>query len=161
MVGLSLKAELKGVTDLTFDDTIEDPYLYTFKIACGVCREVHPKDITINLFETTEIPGSKGEANFVFKCSSCGKRSSVNITKSKTNIYTLENSGNLVRLLDIDSRGIDFISFIPDGKFKCQGAESNTKFADVDLEDNEWYDYDDKAGDEVSITDIHWEITKK
>ncbi|CDO54053.1 hypothetical protein DV113_004039 [Geotrichum candidum] len=161
MVGLALKTELSGVTDLTFNDTLEDPYLYTFKIACTVCREVHPKEITINLYETNEIPGSKGEANFVFKCGSCGKRSSVNASKPKTSVYTLEDSGKSVRLLDIDSRGIDFVSFIPDGKFKCQGAESNTKFDEVDLEDNEWYDYDEKAGDEVSITNVQWEITKK
>lgn len=160
MIGLTLKADLEGVTDLKFSDPVEDPYLYTFTISCTQCREVHPNEITINLYEQHEIPGSRGEANFVFKCAACGKRSSVNMTRSK-NPYTIADSGKAVRLLEIDSRGIDFVSFKADGKFECTGEESNTKFQDVDLEDNEWYDYDDKAGSEVSITNIEWAFTKK
>lgn len=160
MVGLTLKADLQGVTDLVFTDTLEDPYLYTFTISCTQCREVHPNDITINLYEQHEIPGSRGEANFVFKCGSCGKRSSVNITRTK-NLYTAEESGKTVKLLDIDSRGIDFVSFKADGKFQCKGEESNTKFEEVDLEEGEWFDYDEKAGDEVSITNIEWGFSKK
>lgn len=64
-------------------------------------------------------------------------------------------------MLEIDTRGIDFEAFKADGKFQCIGEESNTKFDDVDLEDNEWYDYDEKAGAEVSITNIEWTFTKK
>jgi hypothetical protein len=29
--------------------------------------------------------------------------------------------------------------------WKCQGAESGTKFNEVELEDGEWNDYDEKA----------------
>lgn len=160
MIGLTLKADLEGITDLKFTDDVEDPYLYTFGIKCVQCHEVHPKDITINLYETHEMPGSRGEANFVFKCGVCGKRSSINMSRTK-NSYDAANSGKAVRMLDIDSRGIDFVSFVPDGKFQCVGDESNSKFKDVDLVDNEWYDYDDKAGGEVSITNIEWAFTKK
>lgn len=32
MIGLFLNATLEGVTDLQFIDTVQDPYLYTFKV---------------------------------------------------------------------------------------------------------------------------------
>lgn len=63
-------------------------------------------------------------------------------------------------MLKMDTRGVDVVEFVPDGKFVCKGAESSTKFQEVDLSENEWYDYDDNAGDEVSITDIEWSIKK-
>lgn len=160
MIGLTLKADLQGITDLKFTDPVDDPFLYTFTIRCMQCREIHPNDITINLYEQHEISGSRGEANFVFKCNTCGKRSSVNMTRSK-NPYTAENSGKPLRMLEIDSRGLDFVSFKADGKFQCIGEESNTKFEEVDLEDGEWYDYDEKSSEEVSITNIDWTFVKK
>jgi hypothetical protein len=46
------------------------------------------------------------------------------------------------------------------GEFKAKGLESNTPFAAIDLSEGEWYDYDDKAGEEVSIKDIKWEIRR-
>ena len=46
------------------------------------------------------------------------------------------------------------------GDFKATGIESNTPFTAIDLSEGEWYDYDDKAGEEVSIKDIKWEIRR-
>lgn len=46
------------------------------------------------------------------------------------------------------------------GEFKAKGIESNTPFAAIDLSEGEWYEYDDKAGEEVSIKDIKWEIRR-
>lgn len=40
------------------------------------------------------------------------------------------------------------------------GAESGTKFAAIDLLEGEWFEYDEKAGDEVSIKDMKWEISR-
>lgn len=46
------------------------------------------------------------------------------------------------------------------GDWKAVGSESGTKFSPIDLTEGEWYDYDEKAGDEVSITNIKWEIRR-
>lgn len=40
------------------------------------------------------------------------------------------------------------------------GLESNTKFDGVELTEGEWFDYDEKAGEEVSIKDISWDIVR-
>lgn len=42
----------------------------------------------------------------------------------------------------------------------ADGLESNTKFEGIDLNEGEWFDYDEKAGDEVSIKDLTWEIRR-
>lgn len=37
---------------------------------------------------------------------------------------------------------------------------SKTKFTGIDLTEGEWYDYDEKAGEEVSIKEIKWELKR-
>jgi hypothetical protein len=46
------------------------------------------------------------------------------------------------------------------GEFLAVGAESPTKFAGIDLAEDEWFDYDEKTGEEVSITNVKWEIRR-
>lgn len=46
------------------------------------------------------------------------------------------------------------------GEFEAMGNESGTKFTGVDLSEGEWFDYDEKAGEEVSIKDVKWEIRR-
>lgn len=45
------------------------------------------------------------------------------------------------------------------GEWEAKGTESSTPFTGIDLSD-EWYDYDEKAGDEVSVKEINWDIVK-
>ena len=43
----------------------------------------------------------------------------------------------------------------------ANALESTTKFESItDLKDGEWFDYDEKTGEEVSIKDIKWEIRR-
>ena len=46
------------------------------------------------------------------------------------------------------------------GEFEATGSESGTKFTAIDLNEGEWFDYDEKAGEEVSIKDVKWEIRR-
>lgn len=40
------------------------------------------------------------------------------------------------------------------------GEESGTKFSSIDLTESEWFDYDEKAGEEVSITTLKFDIRR-
>ncbi|KAH3667339.1 hypothetical protein OGAPHI_002988 [Ogataea philodendri] len=150
-------AVVSGVTGLKPAET--PPFEYTFRIQCTGCREKHDKDVSINLFEKHEIQGSRGEANFVFKCNFCGKHSNVEISLPKKYTGITPETPRAV-FLDIEARGVDLVEFVPVGHFECQ-SEQGTKFQEVDLSEGEWYDYDDNAGEEVSVTEIVWEIAKK
>lgn len=156
---LKAKAELVNVTDLQPVDTPESPYEYTFTIECTKCRETHDKPVTINRFEQHEITGSRGEASFVFRCKNCKSEHSALIERTKETL-TVDNNGKWARILEIDARGLDFVSFDPLGRWQCRGAESTTTFNEVDLEDREWYDYDDNKGEEVSVTDVEFDIAR-
>ena len=46
------------------------------------------------------------------------------------------------------------------GEWIAKGLESSTKFSAIDLQEGEWFDYDDKSGEEVRITDVKWEIRR-
>jgi hypothetical protein len=62
--------------------------------------------------------------------------------------------------LEFDCRGLEFTEFKAEGEFLATGIESGTKFSGIELPDGEWYDYDEKAGEEVSITNVEWEIRR-
>lgn len=155
---LKVTGELSNVTALEPVDTAESPFEYTFVIECTNCREEHDRPVTINLFEKHELQKSRGDALFIYKCASCGHEKSTTIVRTKE---SLAESGKWATILEIDSRGMELKKFIPDGRFQCTGADSGTRFDDVDLEDSEWYDYDDKAGEEVSITEVQWELARQ
>lgn len=156
---LKMKAELSGVTALEPVDTPESHFEYTFRIECTKCREVHDKPVTINRFEKHDISGSRGEASFVFRCKSCKHEHLALIERTKDRVEAA-NSNKWTNLLEIDARGIDFVEFIPEGQWHCVGEELGTKFEEVDLEDKEWYEYDDKQGEEVSVTDVAFDIQR-
>jgi hypothetical protein len=47
-LGLFVKAELDGVTDLMPVDTQENPFHYTFIVVCNSCHEANDHPITIS-----------------------------------------------------------------------------------------------------------------
>ncbi|ETN40715.1 uncharacterized protein HMPREF1541_04995 [Cyphellophora europaea CBS 101466] len=159
MLALELTAELNGVTDLRPTDTVETPYWYTFKVQCTSCRETHANWVGVNRHEMSEQSGSRGEANFVWKCKNCKRESSATI-KSAPATYEQTEPPKAKNLIDIDCRGLEFTEFKPDGEWEAKGVESGTLFTGIDLSEGEWFDYDEKAGDEVSIKDISWAIRR-
>ena len=136
--------------------------------------------------------GSRGEANFVWKCKMC-KVSLESISKEISSLMSTqrESSATILappipykqaspptrqKILEFDCRGCEFIEFKPEvrccslkrntcanelqGEWLATGLESGSKFTAIDLVEGEWFDYDEKAGDEVSIKDLKWEIRR-
>ncbi|KAG9519932.1 DUF866-domain-containing protein, partial [Aureobasidium melanogenum] len=159
MLALTLTAELNGVTDLAPIDTEDSPFYYTFKVQCTSCREVHPNWVSVSRFEQNEVSGSRGEANFVWKCKNCKREHSATI-KEAPKPYTHSDTPKAQKIIEFDCRGLEFVEFKPDGEWKATGIESNTKFDAIDLTEGDWYDYDEKAGEEVSIQGQKWEIKR-
>ncbi|KAG9752427.1 DUF866-domain-containing protein, partial [Aureobasidium melanogenum] len=127
MLALTLTAELNGVTDLAPIDTEDSPFYYTFKVQCTSCREVHPNWVSVSRFEQNEVSGSRGEANFVWKCKNCKREHSATI-KEAPKPYTHSDTPKAQKIIEFDCRGLEFVEFKPDGEWKATGIESNTKF---------------------------------
>ncbi|KAI9790903.1 MAG: hypothetical protein M1816_004664 [Peltula sp. TS41687] len=159
MLALTLTADLSGVTDLRPEDTPESPYFYTFKVQCSSCRETHPNWVNVSRFESNEVSGSRGEANFVWRCKSCKRESSASI-KNPPSAYQHSSPPKRQNIIEFDCRGLEFTKFKPDGDWLAKGLESGTAFSGIDLQEGEWFDYDEKAGEEVSIKDLKWEIRR-
>ncbi|ODA81003.1 hypothetical protein RJ55_03964 [Drechmeria coniospora] len=159
MFALEIKAELTGVTNLRPSDSEDNPFWYTFKVQCTSCRETHSNYVGVNRFEMNEMSGSRGEANFVWRCKNCKRESSASI-KAAAAPYEQSEPPKAKRLIEFDCRGLEFVEFKPEGEWLADGVDSGTKFTAIELVDGEWFDYDEKAGDEVSIKDIAWEIRR-
>ncbi|KAJ2385832.1 hypothetical protein GGI05_004574 [Coemansia sp. RSA 2603] len=159
MVKLSLviKAELSNVTDLR---PAEDDHSWNFKIKCTSCHEVDKNSITIAADTQSKVSGSRGEANLVMRCKNCKREGSVSIISDPVP-YTLEDSETKKPVLDMEWRGLEPVEFEPRDGWVAKGADSPTIF-DIDLTDREWYDYDEEASTEVSITEMsfYFEHTK-
>jgi len=63
-------------------------------------------------------------------------------------------------MLEMECRGLEFVEFKADGEWLCEGLESGTKFTGVELLEEEWFDYDEKTSEEVSMKDFKWEIRR-
>ncbi|KAI1305511.1 hypothetical protein F5Y03DRAFT_356139 [Xylaria venustula] len=159
MYALILAAELNGVTNLRPKDTEESPFWYTFQVQCTSCRETHPNAISVSRFEENELSGSRGEANFVWKCKNCKRESSCSI-KIAPRPYEQAEPPKQQTVIEFDCRGLEFTSFSPEGEWLAEGIDSGTRFEGIELQDGEWFDYDEKANDEVSIKELKWEIKR-
>ncbi|MCJ1258108.1 hypothetical protein MMC24_005938 [Lignoscripta atroalba] len=178
MLALTLTADLTGVTDLRPIDTPEDPYFYTFKVQCTSCREIHPNWVNVSRFVSFANisywkPGSRpliegnrnptkylvAEAKPVLYGSVNPRESSATI-KAPANAYTHASPPRRQKVVEFDCRGLEFTEFKADGEWTAKGLESPTVFSGIDLQEGEWFDYDEKAGEEVSIKDLAWEIRR-
>lgn len=92
--------------------------------------------------------------------------------------YAQSEPAKTVNIIEFDCRGLEFVEFQADvrstcpstqslgmlirlqGEWQATGIESGTQFTGIDLSEGEWYDYDEKAGEEVSIKDVKWEIRR-
>ncbi|KAI1258524.1 hypothetical protein F5Y18DRAFT_413284 [Xylariaceae sp. FL1019] len=159
MYALTLVAELNGVTNLRPRDSPDAPFWYTFVVQCTSCRETHSNPVAVSQFETNEMSGSRGEANFVWKCKNCKRESSASI-KAGPKAYEQGEPPRQQTILEFDCRGLEFTSFSPEGEWVADGLESGTKFEGIELTDGEWFDYDEKANHEVSIKELRWDIKR-
>ncbi|KAK7059046.1 hypothetical protein VNI00_001670 [Paramarasmius palmivorus] len=109
------------------------------------------------LQEEFEVAGGKGaKANFVWRCTFCKRESSAKFDSSyPTRAYTEEDSGQFAPLLKVECRGLEFVGFEPRDPWKA-ASPKGTKFDDIDLSEDMWTEYDEKAGAPVSISEFEW-----
>ena len=84
-------------------------------------------------------------------------------------------AGKAINIVEIDCRGLEFVDFKAEvrpaytdvrylrgakGEWTAKGAESPTRFTGIDLQEGEWFDYDEKTSEEVSIKDVKWTVRR-
>lgn len=80
--------------------------------------------------------------------------------KEAPKAYPQASPPKRANIIEFDCRGLEFTEFKSEGEWSATGTESGTEFGKIDLQEGEWYDYDEKSGEEVSIKDLKWEIRR-
>ena len=63
--------------------------------------------------ERNEMSGSRGEANFVWKCKNCKRESSATI-RVGPDAYKISEPPKLAKIIEFDCRGLEFTDFKPE-----------------------------------------------
>lgn len=161
-------------------DTEQSIAEYSFDITCTHCREAHGSPVFINAYEKHEMAGSRGEASFTMKCKFCGNEMSINLSHFEEALWNSEAesydsgpittsrkkhgiknvSGNAGLLWQLDCRGCDISKFNPQNITFVVELQQGKMECIIEEGEDEWYDYDDNQGEEVSITEIKFDIIK-
>ncbi|XDG03543.1 hypothetical protein ABKA04_003158 [Annulohypoxylon sp. FPYF3050] len=112
-------------------------YALTLTAELNGVTNLRPKDTAENPFWYT----------FTVQCTSCREThgNPVSVTPKP---YEQGEPPKQQTIIEFDCRGLEFTSFTPEGEWLADGVESGTKFEGVDLQEGEWYEYDEKANDE-------------
>lgn len=103
----------------------------------------------------------------------CQKTHSASVVAGP-HVFEVDEKKKGKKILELDCRGLEFTEFKSDvsylydieaiftdtlqGEWEAKGTDSSTPFTGIDLSEGEWYDYDEKAGEEVSIKEITWTV---
>ncbi len=122
------------------------------------------KGVVIDDSEEHELSGSRGTAHFAMKWSRDSKHfSTINLERRMANVFdphrgvTKDDHGKFVPVVGFECRGLEPIAWYPRDEFRVLG-ESGAVWDSVDLSEKEWFDYDEKSGESVGITDIEYEF---
>ncbi|KAJ3041813.1 hypothetical protein HDV00_008703 [Rhizophlyctis rosea] len=155
---LQWKADLEGITDLR--PASKSDYDWRFKFKCTKCSETGDNFVTFTASDESAQSGSRGVANLVMKCKFCKAEGSANIEIDTLKPYTIEQTGKFAPLVSLEGRGIEPVEWTAADGFTAEGAESGTKFEDIDLSEGDWTEYDEKAGASVEIMELASQIKK-
>ena len=113
--------------------------------------------------------------------SACVQRESSASIKAAPTAYEQAEPAKAQKVVEFDCRGLEFTEFKPEvrwrsfasrfltiadvalhgqGEWLAEGAETGSKFTAIELTEGEWFDYDEKNSEEVSIKDLSWEIRR-
>jgi len=74
--------------------------------------------------------------------------------------YTSDDSGTFKTIVVFECRGCEPSSFSFRNGFTAKGANSRTIFNDINLEENEWVDYDENSKESVGIYEVSHKFIK-
>lgn len=146
-------------------------------MTCTSCREEHPKVVSFNQQDEHELSGSRGSANFVWRCGNCKvsfsspfpadmqREQSCSFTpagkdKSTAPLPYTSDSGALQPLVALDCRGLEVTKFHFRGKWVAETEGGKEMECDFDEGEDRWDDYDEDGGVPVSVSEMRSEVKR-
>ncbi|XP_065070012.1 UPF0587 protein v1g245604-like isoform X3 [Rhopilema esculentum] len=155
-IALEIKADMESVTSLTPEG---EDFRWYLKLKCLNCGEESKAFVYLTLIDSVPLKGGRGHASVVSKCKLCSRENSIDIVKDSYKPYNLEDSGKFKKIAQFECRGMEPTDFSPRGGWVANGAESASKF-DVDLTEKEWYDFDERSSNPVSIVEFQYKFSR-
>ncbi|CBY13004.1 unnamed protein product [Oikopleura dioica] len=152
-IGLEVSIDAENIAKV---EAVGNDFRYFVKICCGACGEITDW-VYLDQEDTVEVKGGRGLANMVLNCKLCGRESNISIEDGSRVAYDVEKGG-FQQIVSFDCRGLEPV------EWECRGGlvattEKGKKF-EVELEDGEWYDFDDDASESISVTNIQNQFKK-
>eukprot|EP00761_Pharyngomonas_kirbyi_P000412 gb/GECH01000412.1/.p1 GENE.gb/GECH01000412.1/~~gb/GECH01000412.1/.p1 ORF type:complete len:159 (+),score=33.22 gb/GECH01000412.1/:1-477(+) len=153
-----LKLQAKALLENLDYVSIPDPlnYEWHLKIFCTNCQEACDNVVYFKSTDEHDMPGSRGTTNFLYKCKLCERRGSIDVTPEKEPSF---NGEEFSTLATFECRGLDISEWVPTDGLTAT-TENGKIFDQVDLSEKEWYDYDEDAGEPVSVTEVESSLSK-
>ncbi|KAI9228124.1 MAG: hypothetical protein DHS80DRAFT_16037, partial [Piptocephalis tieghemiana] len=141
---ISIQAQMEGLTDLT----LSEGQVLHLHVECTNCSLSPEGTMTLDPNEEVALSGSRGSAHLVFRCKDCRHENSASTyAVGSLGKYSAEQVGSWAPFFELDCRGMEPTGFEPTGTWQAKGIESGSPFTDIDLDEEDWMDYDDKVGD--------------
>ncbi|KAK0410065.1 hypothetical protein QR680_004924 [Steinernema hermaphroditum] len=154
---LEIKANLVGVTDLRPEDY--ENFRWYLKLKCTQCGEVTENWVYADITEAQELSKGHGIGHIVGKCSFCARQNTVEILTDSYKSYSVEKNEQFQPIVRFECRGAEPVDFDFRVGWRAEGIESSTVFEDIDLNEKEWADYDEKAGESTEINELSCRFT--
>nr|CAG4641329.1 EOG090X0HQJ [Eulimnadia texana] len=158
-ITLCIRARLENVTNLGPED--QEEFRWYLKVRCNSCGEVCDKWVYVSQTESVPVKGGRGSANLVVKCKLCSRENNLDIIPESVAQYTADDQGKFKKIVTFDCRGIEPTDFSPRNGWQAEGAETGTRFSDIDLTEKEWADYDEKGQTEVGIYELEHQFGRE
>lgn len=157
---LYVKADLEGIDSLQL--TPNCSFEFDLKETGG---QEERRGVHVDDSEEHELTGSRGTAHFAMKWTKDSKHmATMNLERTLKGVFapekgvTSDDHGSFVPLVGFDCRGVEPIAWYPKDEFIAVGSSGQVWNEGVDLSELEWYEYDQKSGESVSITGLEYEF---
>lgn len=136
-----------------------------FTTKCTHCNETSDQKIYFKLIEIQDIPGSKGQANYIAKCKFCERVSNVEYLQNSLAVYTNENN-QFQTIASFECRGLELVNFYPGNSFAAIGKESGTEFGHpyskepIEFDGPDWAGFDEDANESVGIYEFRSQFVR-
>uniref|UniRef100_A0A4W3J4S4 CXXC motif containing zinc binding protein n=1 Tax=Callorhinchus milii TaxID=7868 RepID=A0A4W3J4S4_CALMI len=155
--GLQVKATLENISKLRPDG---EDFRWYLKLKCANCREASDKWQYISLMESVPLKGGRSSASMVQKCKLCSRENSIDILRDTIKPYNTEDSERFKTVVHFECRGLEPVDFQPQGGFIAEGAESGTRFSEINLLEKDWTEYDEKIQKSVGVYEVTHQFVK-
>ncbi|KAH9491616.1 hypothetical protein Btru_031046 [Bulinus truncatus] len=154
-IALQLNAQLENIQEFY---PVGEDFRWYIKLQCSSCGEETPDFVYCSVSEKYPSPHGKSTCSLVIKCKLCKRENYIDIIEDSVSSYTKDDAGTFKTVVVFDCRGATPVDFSPRVGWEAVGVESETNFPDVDMSNCEWFDYDEKAGQPVCITELKYQF---